>query len=70
MASRSSWSRFPPITLSAATATGVIAKMTNSMRLPAEDVRGKGRRDLRRDLPPPGIDSGQRWMSIRVVTKA
>jgi hypothetical protein len=21
-------------------------------------------------LPPPGIDSGERWVSIRVVTKA
>jgi len=35
-----------------------------------EDVRGEARRGLRRDLPPPGIDSGQRWVSIRVVTKA
>src|SRR5262249_1243729 len=30
----------------------------------------KAHRGLRRDLPLPGIDSGQRWVSIRVVTKA
>src|SRR5215471_20851750 len=34
-----------------------------------EDVSREAHRGLRRDLPPPGIDSGQRWVSIRVVTK-
>src|SRR5215472_2813938 len=35
-----------------------------------EDVSREAHRGLRRDLSPPGIDSGQRWVLIRVVTKA
>lgn len=34
-----------------------------------EDVRGEGGHGLRRDLPGPGIDSGQQQVSTRVVTK-
>ena len=46
------------------------AHRSQSARSARQGCSRRGRRGLRRDLPPPEVDSGRRWVSIRVVTTA